>query len=114
MKFGKGYHDVIETLSLLEQNALLLFLSSDEFLPWFTKSVLLILCFRYHGAVEVTNENGDSFGSYCGYRNGQVVVVNGSLVVLRFRSGYYGSYGRFRLLFTPANRKYNIKIYLKS
>ena len=57
------------------------------------------------------NENGDNFGKYCGYRNGQVVVVNGSLVVLRFRLGHYG---RFRLLFTPANRKYNNKIYLKS
>ncbi|KAK2569857.1 CUB and peptidase domain-containing protein 1 [Acropora cervicornis] len=58
---------------------------------------------RYYGSLEIMNENGDSFGRYCGNRNGQAVVVNGSLVVLRFRSGYYGSYGRFRLLFTPAN-----------
>ena len=60
------------------------------------------------------NENGTSFGRYCGYQNGQAVVVNGSLVVLRFRSGYYGSNGYFRLLFTPYNRKYNNKIYLNS
>ena len=60
------------------------------------------------------NENGDSFGRYCGYRNGQAVVVNGNIVVLRFRPGYYGSYKRFRLLFGPDNRKYNNKIYLKS
>ena len=57
------------------------------------------------------NENGHSLGKYCGNRNGQVVVVDGSLVVLRIRSGYYGSYGRFRLLFTPFNSKYNSKIY---
>ncbi|KAK2569854.1 Cubilin, partial [Acropora cervicornis] len=55
----------------------------------------------YYGSLEIMNENGTSFGRYCGYRNGQAVVVNGRLVVLRFRSGYYGSYGRFRLLFTP-------------
>ena len=59
------------------------------------------------------NENGTSFGRYCGYRNGQAVVVNGRLVFLRFRSGYYGSYGRFRLLFTPVYRKYNNDIQLK-
>ncbi|XP_074612564.1 cubilin-like isoform X2 [Acropora palmata] len=57
-------------------------------------------CWSY-GSLEIMNENGTSFGRYCGYRNGQAVVVNGRLVVLRFRSGYYGSYGRFRLLFTP-------------
>ncbi|XP_074612571.1 uncharacterized protein LOC141866917 isoform X1 [Acropora palmata] len=55
----------------------------------------------YYGSLEIMNENGDSFGRYCGYRNGQAVVMNGSIVVLRFRSGYYGSYGRFRVLFTP-------------
>ena len=59
------------------------------------------------------NENGDSFGRYCGYRNGQAVVMNGSIVVLRFRSGYYGSYGRFRLLLTPVYRKYNNDMQLK-
>ena len=51
------------------------------------------------------NEKGYSFGKYCGNRNLQVVVVNGRLVVLRFRSGSYGSFGRFRLLLTPG--KYN-------
>ncbi|XP_067027374.1 cubilin-like [Acropora muricata] len=55
----------------------------------------------YYGSLEIMNENGTSFGRYCGYRNGQAVVVNGGLVVLRVRSGYYGSNGRFRLLFTP-------------
>ena len=60
------------------------------------------------------NENGTSFGRYCGSRNGQAVVVNGRLVVLRFRSRYYDSYGRYRLLFTPVYRKYNNKIYMKS
>ena len=59
------------------------------------------------------NENGDSFGRYCGNRNGQAVVMNGSIVVLRFRSGYYGSYGRFRVLFTPVYRKYNNDMQLK-
>ena len=59
------------------------------------------------------NENGDSFGQYCRYENGREVVVYGSLVVLIFRSGSSGSYGRFRLLFNPVNRKYNNKIYLK-
>ena len=59
------------------------------------------------------NENGDSFGRYCGNRNGQAVVVNGNLVLLGFRSGYYGSYGRFQLLFTPSYRKYNNDIQLK-
>ena len=44
-------------------------------------------------------------------RDGRAVVVNGSHVLLRFRSGYSGSYGRFRLLFTPVYRKYNNKIY---
>ncbi|XP_074612569.1 cubilin-like [Acropora palmata] len=68
----------------------------------------------YYDSLEIMNENGDSFGRYCGNRNGQAVVANGRLVVLRFRSGYYGSYGRFRLLFTPVYRKYNNKIYLKS
>ena len=56
------------------------------------------------------NENADNFGKYCGNHNGQAVVVNGSIVVLSFRSGSYGSYGRFRLLFTPVYRKYNNKI----
>jgi len=56
---------------------------------------------RYYGYVEIMNEQGYSFGKYCGSRNGQVVVVNGRLVVLRFRSGSYGSFGRFRLLLTP-------------
>ena len=60
------------------------------------------------------NENGDSFGKYCGYRNGQSVLVNGSLVVLSFRRGIYGNDGRFRLLFIPVNGKYNNKIELKS
>ena len=60
------------------------------------------------------NENGHSFGQYCGYQDGQAVVVNGRLLVLRFRSGYYiGSYNRFRLLFTPVYRKYNNYIQLK-
>ncbi|XP_067026542.1 CUB and peptidase domain-containing protein 1-like [Acropora muricata] len=68
---------------------------------------------RYYSSLEIMNENGTSFGRYCGYRNGQAVVVNGRLVVLTFRSGYYGSYGRFRLLFTPVYRKYNNKIYMK-
>ncbi|XP_067028317.1 CUB domain-containing protein 2-like [Acropora muricata] len=54
-----------------------------------------------YGSLELMNENGDSFGKYCGNKTGQAVVVNGSLVVLRYRSGDYGSYGRFRLLFTP-------------
>ncbi|XP_015748393.1 PREDICTED: tolloid-like protein 2 isoform X16 [Acropora digitifera] len=56
---------------------------------------------RYYGSLEIMNENGDSFGKYCDNRDGRAVVVNGSHVVLRFRSGYSGSYGRFRLLFTP-------------
>ena len=47
------------------------------------------------------NENGDILGKYCGSIYGQAVVVNGSLVVLKIRSGYYGSYGLFRLLFIP-------------
>ncbi|XP_015748386.1 PREDICTED: cubilin-like isoform X9 [Acropora digitifera] len=55
----------------------------------------------YYGSLEIMNENGTSFGRYCGYQNGQAVVVNGGVIVLRFRSGYFGSYGRFRLLFTP-------------
>ncbi|XP_015748392.1 PREDICTED: tolloid-like protein 2 isoform X15 [Acropora digitifera] len=55
----------------------------------------------YYGSLEIMNENGDSFGKYCDNRDGRAVVVNGSHVVLRFRSGYSGSYGRFRLLFTP-------------
>ena len=59
------------------------------------------------------NENGVSFGKYCGNKTGQAVVVNGSLVVLRYRSEDYGSYGRFRLLFTPVYRKYNNDIQLK-
>ena len=59
------------------------------------------------------NENGTSFGRYCGSRKGQAIVVNGRLVVLRFPPGYYGSYGRFRLLFTPVYRKYNNDIQLK-
>ena len=53
------------------------------------------------------NENGDSFGKFCGDRKVQPVVVNGSLVVLRFRAGNYGGHGRFRLLLTPVYRKYN-------
>ena len=60
------------------------------------------------------NENGDSFGKYCGNHNGQSVLVNGSLVVLSFRAGIWGSDGRFRLLFIPVNGKYNTKIELKS
>ncbi|XP_067027785.1 exoskeleton protein RP43-like [Acropora muricata] len=55
----------------------------------------------YYSSLEIMNENGTSFGRYCGSRNGQAVVVNGRLVVLRFRSRYYDSYGRYRLLFTP-------------
>ncbi|XP_067027783.1 cubilin-like [Acropora muricata] len=64
----------------------------------------------YYSSLEIMNENGTSFGRYCGSRNGQAVVVNGRLVVLRFRSRYYDSYGRYRLLFTPVYRKYNNKI----
>ena len=113
VKFDKGYHDVIETLSLplskmssscfcVEMNS---YLSSPH--------VLSILCFRYYGSLEMMNENGTSFGRYCGNKTGQAVVLNGSLVVLRDRSGYYGSYGRFRLRFTPVNRKYSNAIQLK-
>ena len=87
--------------------------SADEFLPVFTTPVLSILFFRYYGYLEIMNENGDSFGKYCGNKTGQAVLVNGNLVVLRFRSGYHGSYGRFRLLFTPVYRKYNNDIQLK-
>ena len=59
------------------------------------------------------NENGDSFGQYCGYQNGRAVLVNGSLVVLRFHPGFYRPYGRFRLLFTTIYREYNNVILLK-
>ncbi|XP_015775819.1 PREDICTED: tolloid-like protein 2 [Acropora digitifera] len=57
----------------------------------------------YRGFLDIMNENGDSFGQYCGNQNGRAVLVNGSFVVLRFRPGYYASYGRFRLFFTPVN-----------
>ena len=53
------------------------------------------------------NENGDSFGKFCGDRRVQPVLVNGSFVVLSFRSGNYGGHGRFRLLLTAVYRKYN-------
>jgi len=53
------------------------------------------------------NENGDSFGKFCGDRRVQPVLVNGSFVVLRFRSGNYGGRGRFRLLLTAVYGKYN-------
>ena len=60
------------------------------------------------------NEHGDSFGQYCRNQNNRAVIVNGTTVVLRFRPGYYASNARFRLLFIPANGKYNNKIELKS
>ena len=59
------------------------------------------------------NENGDSFGKFCGNKTGQAVLVNGNLVVLRFRPGLYAIHGQFRLLFTPVYRKYNNDIQLK-
>ena len=95
-----------------KQNAFIVFLSSDEFLPSFTTSVPSILFFRDFGLLKITNENGDSFGEYCGDLNGNSVLVNGSLVVLSFRRGFYVSSGRFRLLFIPVNGKYNNKIEL--
>ena len=64
--------------------------------------------------MEIIDENGGSFGQYCGNKNGQSVVVNGRLVVLRFRRGYYSSSGQFRLLFIPVDGKYRTKIELKS
>ena len=59
------------------------------------------------------NENGDSFGQYCRNQSDRAVLVNGRIVVLKFRPGYYGNTGRFRLLFNPVNGKYNNKIELK-
>ena len=91
-----------------------MFLSSDELLALFTTSVPSVLFFRYDDSLEIMNENGDSLGKYCGDKTGQAVVVYGSVVVLRFRSVDFGTYGRFRLLFTSANGKYNNKIKLKS
>ena len=111
MKFEKVYacHHTNFFITL-DQNAFIVLLSSDELSALFTTSVLPILFFRYYRSLEIMNENGDSFGKYCGNTTGQVVVVYGSLVVLRFSLGYHGSYGRFRLLYTPTNCKYNNKI----
>ena len=54
------------------------------------------------------NEKGDSFGKYCGRQDGNYVMVNGSLVVLRFVSGYYGSYGRFELSYSFGSSKWDL------
>ncbi|XP_068675741.1 cubilin-like [Montipora foliosa] len=51
--------------------------------------------------LRISNNNGGFYGTYCGYRTGQSVIVTGRYVTLIFRSNCCVQRRGFRLLFIP-------------
>ncbi|XP_078353385.1 cubilin-like isoform X6 [Oculina patagonica] len=67
---------------------------------YFNEFVVEYQIYCNYDYLEITNENNQTFGKYCGSRSGLTVVVTGQYVVLKFHSDRSFTYKGYRLTFS--------------